>query len=195
MAPSNYKVLVLAHAVVFALALLWFIPIAIFAARFLKPVHHGKHASRAWFWTHMTSNVIATALIIAGFTLGYYASGNSFEVGSMNAHFIIGLTFFIGIILQITGGIIAAVTKSKVRSERKPAVNWVHVLFGYPLYLLGVANIWLGLQFNGSPHYLYALWIAAVAVIVVSFVVALVLRKKYEQRQQMIHHESKYIVS
>ena len=95
MAPSNYYVLVLAHGVVMALALLWFIPIAIFAAKFFRSVDqpvHDKHTvihkrSHAWKYVHITMNIIATMLIIAGFTLGYYASGNSFQLGTKNAHF------------------------------------------------------------------------------------------------------------
>lgn len=110
--PANYNKLVLAHGVTMALALLWFIPIAIFAAAFLRsrpqrPLpesekpgtidHHSQqyrnqneqgHGSQAWKYIHIAFNVTATALIIAGFTLGYYASGNSFQVGVKNAHFV-----------------------------------------------------------------------------------------------------------
>lgn len=108
--PANYDKLVLAHGVTMALALRWFIPIAIFAAAFLRPQparplpesekpgtvdahEYRQQQSRgrflsAWKWVHNVFNITATALIIAGFTLGYEASGNSFQVGTKNAHFV-----------------------------------------------------------------------------------------------------------
>lgn len=91
MRPDNYYALVLAHGVVMSLALLWFIPLAIFAAKFLRPSTRSlkqQKSSQLWKYIHITMNVMATMLIIAGFTLGYYASGNSFQVGTMNAHFV-----------------------------------------------------------------------------------------------------------
>lgn len=98
MDPTRYRKLVLAHALVMALALLWFIPIAIFAAKFFRSPTTGRvnggdekklaGTGKAWKTIHIISNVIATALIIAGFTLGYYLSGNSFQVGLDNAHFV-----------------------------------------------------------------------------------------------------------
>lgn len=211
--PANYNKLVLAHGVTMALALLWFIPIAIFAAAFLRPqpsrplpesdkagtldAHSYEHRqgqgkgrfATAWKYVHIIFNITATALIIAGFTLGYEASGNSFQTGSKNAHFvrllrprlfagaklicqIIGLTFFLGILIQALYGsamVLVNGSRKNLTSTRRPWYNYPHILLGYPLALLGVANIWLGLQFHGSPHYLYGLWIAAVAVWFVIF--------------------------
>lgn len=66
--------------------------------------------------------------------------------------------------------------------QKRPALNYMHITFGYLITLLGVSNIWLGLNFYGSPHYLYGLWIAAVAVWLVLYAVGIVTRKKYESR-------------
>lgn len=86
---ANYYTLVLAHAVVFSLALLWFIPIAIFSAKFFRSRNKALSKNgQIWKYVHISMNIVATLLIIAGFTLGYYASGNSFQVGRGNAHFV-----------------------------------------------------------------------------------------------------------
>lgn len=49
--------------------------------------------------------------------------------------------------------------------------------FGYLIALLGVSNIWLGLRYYGSPHYLYGLWIAAVAVWLALYIAGIPLRR------------------
>lgn len=197
-----------------ALAFLWFIPIAIFAAKFFRPFvtnsqvdHSSQYHDKAsdveqvgkkrWWNVHSLSNIIASALVIAGFTLGYYASGNSFKTGVKNVHFIVGLVVFIGILLQAIAGIAMSILSAKKRHgvqqrsldsasdaarPRKPLLHWMHIVFGYLITLLGVANIWLGLQYHHSPHYLYALWIAAVAVWIVLYFVGLVVRPQVAKR-------------
>lgn len=62
---------------------------------------------------------------------------------------------------------------AKRNVNSRPWYNYIHILFGYPLALLGVANIWFGLRFHGSPHYLYALWIVAVAIWFVIYLVGI----------------------
>ncbi|CCG82960.1 Putative uncharacterized protein [Taphrina deformans PYCC 5710] len=193
MSHERYYKLVLAHAVVMSLAILWFIPIAIFAAKFFRRPANTKleGSGKTWKTIHILSNVTATALIIAGFTLGYYASGNNFQVGVKNVHFIVGLTFFVGILVQALAGPVMTLYFAARKRTSRPLLNYVHITLGYLITLLGAANIWLGLQFYGSPHYLYGLWIAAVAAWLILYAVGIPLRKKYESRQQVYHEEAK----
>lgn len=139
--PDVYEKVLLAHGILFFIA--WgLIPFAgIFIARFLK-----KRLGHLWYKLHLGLFLGGTGLLslVSFILILLYKRPDHFD----SKHTVIGLIVFIAMILQIALGFIINALWDPSRSG--PSVlDQVHWWFGRFLFLLALANIYLGiLEFN-----------------------------------------------
>ncbi|KAI6767282.1 hypothetical protein HG530_005291 [Fusarium avenaceum] len=152
---TQYHGLIRAHAVMGIIVFLFLIPFSVMTARFYsrRPGYAIKY--------HAQVNIFAGLLLVAVFTLGYFAVGP--ERSLSNPHHGIGVAIFALFFIQLFGGwIVRRVTKS--RSLRVMIHQW----FGRAIALLGIAQVPLGLALYGSPLYLfimYAVWMFLLVIL------------------------------
>ncbi|KAF8471734.1 hypothetical protein BDZ91DRAFT_472483 [Kalaharituber pfeilii] len=143
-----------------AVPFLFLIPAAIFSARYKK----FESPRQAIQW-HFILNTTTVLFLTVGFLAGWFAV-NKGEWGG-NPHHIIGVTIYGGIVLQALFGIfLRQREKNKLRKLGEVGLkSMLHAWFGRGIFLLGLAQIPLGLYLYGSPLVLFIIYAALTFVI------------------------------
>ncbi|KAK6503539.1 hypothetical protein TWF481_008553 [Arthrobotrys musiformis] len=148
---TNYYKLIVVHAVFMCLAMLLFLPFAIFQARF-RAYRNPRRAIRS----HIVSNCLTLLFLSIGFACGVSATGK--ERAWTNPHHIIGLTIYVAVWVQVLlGAIVHHRGKFKV-TPHLPLRTMLHRWLGRAVWLLSLAQIPLGLTLYGSPLSLFILY-------------------------------------
>ncbi|KAG8861673.1 hypothetical protein FRB96_002630 [Tulasnella sp. 330] len=159
MGDAYYRRLIVAHAVFAVLAFLVTVPLAIISARYTK---HTQTQGR-WLRSHFILNTFTLIFIVIVFTLGYFAVGTSGNIFD-NVHHRIGLTIFTAILLQFFGGLINSFVLSKPH-VRTPFQNRIHIIFGWLIWGLALAQMSVGMVLYGSPLWAIGLYGAAAGLV------------------------------
>jgi len=162
---AYYRRLIVAHAVFAILAILVTVPLAVVSTRYTK---HLQPKGR-WMKNHAILNTLTVIFITIVFTLGYFAVGTSGNIFD-NVHHRIGLTIFIAILLQFFFGLLNSFVLFKPH-VRTPIQNRFHILFGWLLWGLALAQIPVGMVLYGSPRWAFGLYGAAAGLVVLGLVV------------------------
>ncbi|KAF3937165.1 hypothetical protein ABW19_dt0200771 [Dactylella cylindrospora] len=169
---TRYYRLIVVHAVFMCLAILLCIPFGIFTARF-RAYKNPRRAIR----THIYSNIFTIVFLTIGFACGYIATTG--QRAWTNPHHIIGLTIYSAIMLQALLGVIVH-QRGKYRvTPHLPLRTMLHRWLGRAIWLLGLAQIPLGLTLYGSPLSLFVLY----AIYMFSLLILYFVSEFYRGRQ------------
>ncbi|KAF8429056.1 hypothetical protein EV426DRAFT_672849, partial [Tirmania nivea] len=151
----KYYPLIVTHAVFMSLPFLFLIPAAIFSARFKKHENPRKAIQ-----LHFILNTVSAVFLTIGFLAGWFAV-NKGEWGG-NPHHIIGTTVYGGVLVQgVFGVFLKARETNKLRKLGQVGFkSMLHMWFGRALWLLGLAQIPLGLYLYGSPLVFFIIYSA-----------------------------------
>ncbi|KAH8815967.1 hypothetical protein F5884DRAFT_204199 [Xylogone sp. PMI_703] len=151
----QYHSLIKGHGIVAAITFLFFVPFAIFFARF--PSRRPGRSMRFHIYFQVMTLLLSTVVFI----LGFQAVGPKRAL--TNPHHGIGVAIYVMILVQaLYGSWVYGREKGRSRM-RQPLKIVLHQWFGRAIALLGFAQIPLGLTLYGSPKslfVLYALWMA-----------------------------------
>ncbi|KAG0634293.1 hypothetical protein HOY80DRAFT_537001 [Tuber brumale] len=163
---TRYLRLIVVHGIFAALAILIMIPAAIICARFL---YHGRNP-RAAMWGHIGLNTAALLSLTITFVSGYVAVGQN--AWGSNPHHLIGVTLYGAVIFQALFGLfIRARNQKKVIRKKIAFHTMLHHWLGRGIWLLGLAQIPLGLYLYGSPLILFILYAVCVFIFFLSWFV------------------------
>ncbi|KAF8442723.1 hypothetical protein BGX38DRAFT_1314084 [Terfezia claveryi] len=151
----KYYPLIVTHAVFMSVPFLFLIPAAIFSARFKKHENPRKAIQ-----LHFILNTVSAVFLTIGFLTGWFAV-NKGEWGG-NPHHIIGTTLYGGVLVQGGFGVFLRATEAnKLRKLGQVGFkSMLHMWFGRGLWLLGLAQIPLGLYLYGSPLVFFIIYSA-----------------------------------
>ncbi|RFU24872.1 hypothetical protein B7463_g11466, partial [Scytalidium lignicola] len=151
----QYHSLIKGHGIVAAITFLFFVPFAIFFARF--PARRPGRSLRFHIYFQVMTLLLSTVVFI----LGFQAVGPKRSL--TNPHHGIGVAIYVMILVQaVYGSWVHGREKGRNRA-RIPLKTVLHQWLGRAIALLGFAQIPLGLTLYGSPKalfVLYALWMA-----------------------------------
>ncbi|KAI9728470.1 MAG: hypothetical protein M1828_003872 [Chrysothrix sp. TS-e1954] len=138
--PSDYKQLVIAHAVLLGLSFAFLMPLAVLLLRV---------AGRYSFWLHAGIQSLAIMALLAGFPIAIYFSASGDEFNSFTqAHQIIGIiAVSASILFQPALGWYHHIRYKKI--GRRTIFSHVHMWIGRLTPLLGIINIILGCLLSG----------------------------------------------
>eukprot|EP00466_Bigelowiella_natans_P005232 jgi/Bigna1/87089/estExt_fgenesh1_pg.C_160203 len=127
-------------------------PLAMFAARYMKPL------GAVWFYTHITLQTIAVAFTCVGFAFALRVDddGERFE----ELHGRLGLSLFIAGLVQFLGGVLRP---HKVKPEDTGSLSyyvrtiwsWGHKLTGLAIVVLAAVNVFEGLDLDTDSEDIY----------------------------------------
>ncbi|RPA79040.1 hypothetical protein BJ508DRAFT_308779 [Ascobolus immersus RN42] len=185
--PRYFKLIVV-HAVFGAAAFLVFVPTAIFCARFLRHNHPRKAIQG-----HAILQTCTLVSVVIAFVTGYYAIGGSQDFG-WNPHHIIGTTLFGAVGLQALIGIFIRRREAKKlkRRKRRGLGLMLHQWFGRAVFLLGLAQIPLGLYLYGSPLPLFIVYAVVLFCVFVAWFVLEYLDSRKKSRSRRNRKGRKY---
>ena len=163
-----------AHGVLMAFVFVVIFPLTAFVARFYK------HVEPTWFQLHKYGNACAVVLAAVGLALGLAAGSHTYR-----AHMGLGIFIFIFVCVQAA---FAALCRPDKYAPSRDRWTLVHSWSGRFLYLLGVANVFVGLRVIGAGKGAYAVVIATMLLSWVAFAVRAVL--VYRTRPSL--NESKF---
>ncbi|KAL1895560.1 hypothetical protein Cpir12675_003199 [Ceratocystis pirilliformis] len=143
---SEYRRLVVAHAVLAAIVFLFIVPFAIFGTRFFRSASRG----RKW---HNQLLIFGSLLLLASFMLGFFAVGPKRSL--TNPHHGIGVALFVMYACYILGDRLVENIKTE-RSVRR----YIHMWGGRFLTLLGIIQVPLGLTLYGASK----MWFIAYSI-------------------------------
>ncbi|KAK6338882.1 hypothetical protein TWF696_009687 [Orbilia brochopaga] len=157
--PAGRRQLILIHSGFAAVAWLFLAPAAVIIARFFKSAGIGRH--RRWFRLHFVLQMGTVAFMVVAFLTGYYAVTPGSKYQFKNPHFQIGTAAFAAVLAQTLLGIINHFVLRPRRQRldmppqaqypfRTPFTNRMHILLGWFLLGLGVANIPIGMVLKGT---------------------------------------------
>ncbi|PWW75019.1 hypothetical protein C7212DRAFT_358595 [Tuber magnatum] len=163
---TRYYRLIVVHGIFAALAILIMIPAAIICARFL---YRGRNP-RAAMWGHISLNTAALLSLTITFVSGYAAVGQN--TWGSNPHHLIGVALYGAVIFQALFGLfIRARNQKKVIRKKIAFHTMLHHWLGRGIWLLGLAQIPLGLYLYGSPLILFILYAVCVFIFFLSWFV------------------------
>ncbi|KAF3913778.1 hypothetical protein ABW21_db0200067 [Orbilia brochopaga] len=157
--PADRRQLILIHSGFAAVAWLFLAPAAIIVARFFKSGRIGGH--QRWFRLHFALQLGTVAFMVVAFLTGYYAVTPGSKYQFKNPHFQIGTAAFAAVLAQALLGIVNhfVLRPRRMRMDmppqaqypyRTPFTNRMHILLGWSLLGLGVANIPIGMVLKGT---------------------------------------------
>ncbi|RPA94959.1 hypothetical protein L873DRAFT_1830062 [Choiromyces venosus 120613-1] len=170
---TRYHRLIIVHGIFAAFAVLIMIPAALICARFL---HHGRNP-RAAMWGHIGLNTAALLSLTITFVSGYVAVGQN--AWGSNPHHLIGVTLYGAVIFQAMFGLfIRARNQKKVIRKKIAFHTMLHHWLGRGIWLLGLAQIPLGLYLYGSPLVLFILYAVCVFIFFLSWFICEYMRTR-----------------
>ncbi|KAJ6456390.1 hypothetical protein C8R45DRAFT_1186522 [Mycena sanguinolenta] len=191
---SPYQRKVLIHAILCVVGFALLLPTGVLLARYLRTF------SPSWYTGHWIAQFgIAGPIIIAGFVMGFKASG---PVGYklMDAHKKTGIILFGLYCAQCLVGALIHFVKPKHATSRPPQ-NYFHAVFGLAIIALSMYQIRTGYntewpEYTGLsiPSGVNILWMVWVVILPVLYAVGLVfLKKQYRQEEELRKgHSSTY---
>ncbi|PUU77914.1 hypothetical protein B9Z19DRAFT_1065493 [Tuber borchii] len=170
---TRYYRLIVVHGIFAAFAILIMIPAAIICARFL---YHGRNP-RVAMWGHIGLNTAALLSLTITFVSGYAAVGQ--EAWGSNPHHLIGVSLYGAVIFQALFGLFIRARNQKKVIRKKIALHtMLHHWLGRGIWLLGLAQIPLGLYLYGSPLILFILYAICVFIFFLSWFVCEYMRTR-----------------
>mmetsp|Transcript_20635 Transcript_20635/g.50874 ORF Transcript_20635/g.50874 Transcript_20635/m.50874 type:complete len:363 (-) Transcript_20635:512-1600(-) len=159
---------IIAHGVIMSLAFMTFYPVAFLCIRFgrrhfpMSKSPGGVSSKPFWFFSHMVLNIVAVALVIAGFIVIEVYRGAF--LATKNAHSILGFVILVFALLQTSSAMLA---RPAPDSPWRKTWYMVHVAMAVMIAVCGAANVFLGIQEleNRATASLYAvagIWLGAV---------------------------------
>nr|CAB3453858.1 unnamed protein product [Digitaria exilis] len=136
------------------------LPMGAIFARYLKTFHS---ADPAWFYLHVTCQLIGYGVGVSGWATGINL-GNESQGVTYTGHRNIGIAVFALGTLQI----LALFLRPKKDHKYRVYWNMYHHSVGYTVIVLGVVNIFKGMSILGVEQKWRTAYIAAVCVLVVA---------------------------
>ncbi|TGZ79136.1 hypothetical protein EX30DRAFT_117577 [Ascodesmis nigricans] len=169
--PKYYR-LILVHALFGAFAFLIFTPAALVCARFLT----GGPRPRLAMAGHIGFQITSVLCLTITFVTGYFAVGE--QNWGKNPHHAIGAAVYVGMIFQLFfGAFVRWRTHKKIR-KYVPLHKMIHQWLGRGVFLLGLAQIPLGLYVYGSPLALFILYAVVVFIFFVIWFICEFLKER-----------------
>ncbi|KAL5612586.1 hypothetical protein BROUX41_004319 [Berkeleyomyces rouxiae] len=154
---SEYRRLVVAHAVLAAIVFLFLVPFAIYGTRFFRSASRGKK------W-HNQLLIFGSLLLLASFMLGFFAVGP--ERNLTNPHHGIGVALFVMYVCYVVGDRLV----ENIRKERSVR-RYIHMWGGRFLTLLGIIQVPLGLTLYGTSKVWFIMYSIHTAFMLVAYFV------------------------
>ncbi|KAJ6264475.1 hypothetical protein Dda_0621 [Drechslerella dactyloides] len=159
--PAYRLKLISIHAAFAAVAWLFLAPAAVIIARFFKSAGIGKR--RRWFSIHFVLQLGTVSFMIVAFVTGYYAVTPGSPYQFKNPHFQIGTAAFAAVLAQALLGILNHFILRPRRMQmrmppqaqypfRTPFTNRLHILLGWSVLGLGIANVPIGMVLKGTKN-------------------------------------------
>ncbi|KAA8896033.1 hypothetical protein FN846DRAFT_784163 [Sphaerosporella brunnea] len=148
----NYYRMILIHGLFATFAFLIFTPAAIICARFLI---HGPNPRLA-MGGHIGFQIASVICLTIAFLSGYFA----IDKGSWgkNPHHVIGAVLYAAMLFQVFFGAFVRWRVNKKIRRVPPLHKMIHQWLGRAVFMLGLAQIPLGLYVYGSPKSLFVLF-------------------------------------
>mmetsp|Transcript_5592 Transcript_5592/g.13503 ORF Transcript_5592/g.13503 Transcript_5592/m.13503 type:complete len:344 (-) Transcript_5592:1137-2168(-) len=161
---------VMAHGVMMSLAFMTFYPLAFLFVRFVRmyfpnaTTPGGISAKPAWFFFHMSINLLAIALVLAAYITLEVHLGVFLE--TKDAHAILGFIVVVLVFLQTTSALLA---RPAPDSPWRRTWYMVHVALASTIAGCGAANVILGIDRLGnrakdSMYAVAGVWLGAVVL-------------------------------
>ncbi|XP_020625342.1 putative ferric-chelate reductase 1 [Orbicella faveolata] len=132
-----------AHGSLMVLAWVGFATLAIFAARYMKDAWGKLFGKKKWFQIHRAMTVCCLICTLVGFVLVFVHVEGWSEADV--AHSVLGIIITFLVCVQP----IMALMRPGPTAENRCIFNWAHRSVGVTAFILGIANIFLGLRL---PH-------------------------------------------
>jgi hypothetical protein len=167
-----------AHGILMVVGWFCFLPIGMFASRYMKTM------TPRWFPTHVALQTIGVAMIIISFILIVVEHDGGIHVGP---HQIIGVIVFTATLSLPILGIIADRMFNSKRKVAPVFPDKIHWWVGRLTFLAAIVNVFLGIwQFS---VYSFLLWIFAAAWVILSVVVLIVQERRVGQTHEQGYNE------
>ncbi|URE26933.1 hypothetical protein MUK42_17772 [Musa troglodytarum] len=145
------------HGVLNAVSWGIMLPIGAIIARYLKTF---KSADPAWFYLHVTCQIVGYGVGVGGWATGLYLGSKSKGI-QYTTHRSIGITLFCLGTLQVFALFLRPSKDHKYRF----IWNIYHYLVGYTVIVLGIVNVFKGLAILGVDHKWTMGYVTAVAIL------------------------------
>lgn len=166
------------HGILMIVAWMFCCSLALFIARFYRHLPGQPiFGQKVWFLVHtflMTVNLILTA---ASFILVFVSAKSWFHIpggsGYINAHPYIGTAVLACVVINP----ILALCRPRPTSSKRAMYNWVHWVTGKAGFVLGVLNVFIGLDLFGLT--LSTVWWLILAMAIVHYGMESIVDKAY----------------
>ena len=170
---ENYR---RAHSILMYVAWLFIVPFAVFLSRYMKLI-----LGVAWYRLHVALNCFAVLLSFAAFGIIIYYTEKVIDNGDTKkqhfdgGHQALGLVLIIGTLIQPSLGVVADRLWTP-GAQWKGLQDWVHMLFGRAMLIVGFVQIGLGIQLYCVSKAVFGVYITTVGIWILFLIVMEVLR-------------------
>ncbi|CAD5113584.1 DgyrCDS2747 [Dimorphilus gyrociliatus] len=136
-----------AHGCLMAIAWMFFAPVGIFTARYLKTFFkEEKNPDEAWSFIHWACMATTVVLTVIAFALIYIENGGYKSLDSYPhaAHPPLGVFIFVVCLVNPVGGLF--LSNMDKDDSRRVFILWIHRLFGILAAILSLVQVMIGLD-------------------------------------------------